>query len=37
LITIEIDEDRHKTALKNLKHVGLEGFVDARLGDAIGW
>jgi caffeoyl-CoA O-methyltransferase len=34
LITIEIDEGRHKTALKNFKQVGLEGFIDARLADA---
>ncbi len=34
LITIEIDEGRYKTALKNFKQVGLEGFIDARLADA---
>ena len=34
LITIEIDEDRHKTALKNFKKAGVEEFVDARLADA---
>ena len=34
LITIEIDEGRYKTALKNFKQVGLEGLVDARLADA---
>lgn len=34
LITIEIDEDRHKEALENLKAVGLSDFVDARLADA---
>ena len=34
LITIEIDEGRYRTALKNFKQVGLEGLVDARLADA---
>jgi caffeoyl-CoA O-methyltransferase len=34
LITIEIDEDRHKTALKNFKKAGVEEFIDARLADA---
>jgi predicted O-methyltransferase YrrM len=34
LITIEIDEGRYKTALKNFKQVGLAGFVDPRLADA---
>ena len=34
LITIEIDEGRYKTALKNFKEAGLEGFIDARLADA---
>lgn len=34
LITIEIDEDRHKKALENLKAVGLSEYVDARLADA---
>jgi predicted O-methyltransferase YrrM len=34
LITIEIDEDRHKTALNNFKKAGLEDFIDARLADA---
>jgi predicted O-methyltransferase YrrM len=34
LITIEIDEDRYKTALKNFKKAGLEQFIDARLADA---
>ncbi len=34
LITIEIDEGRYKTALKNFKQVGLGGLVDARLADA---
>lgn len=34
LITIEIDEDRRKEALDNLKAVGLSEYVDSRLGDA---
>ena len=34
LITVEIDEDRYKTALKNFKEAGVEAFIDARLGDA---
>lgn len=34
LITIEIDEDRYKTALKNFKKAGVEGLIDARLADA---
>ncbi len=34
LITIEIDEARYKTALKNFKNAGVEKFVDARLADA---
>jgi len=34
LITIEIDEDRHKTALINFKKAGLSGVIDARLADA---
>lgn len=34
LITIEIDEDRHKEALENLRSVGLSEYVDARLADA---
>ena len=34
LITIEIDEDRHKTALKNFKQAGVEELIDARLADA---
>jgi len=34
LITIEIDEDRHKTALNNFKKAGVEEFIDARLADA---
>ena len=34
LITIEIDEDRYKTALKNFKKAGVDGLIDARLADA---
>ena len=34
LITIEIDERRHREALENLKAVGLQEYVDARLADA---
>ena len=34
LITIEIDEGRYKTALKNFKKAGLEEYIDARLADA---
>jgi len=34
VITLEVNEKRHKEALKNLKEAGLSGYVDARLGDA---
>jgi caffeoyl-CoA O-methyltransferase len=34
LITVEIDEARHKTALENFKAAGLLEYVDARLADA---
>ena len=34
LITIEIDEDRHKTAVKNFEEAGLSQYIDARLADA---
>jgi caffeoyl-CoA O-methyltransferase len=34
LITIEIDEGRYKTALKNFREAGVEGLIDARLADA---
>jgi caffeoyl-CoA O-methyltransferase len=34
LITLEIDESRHKTALSNLEKAGLSHIVDARLTDA---
>jgi len=32
--TIEIDRERHETALKNFRAAGLSGYIDARLGDA---
>jgi caffeoyl-CoA O-methyltransferase len=34
LITIEIDEGRHKTAVENFKQAGLSEYIDARLADA---
>jgi len=34
LITIEIDEERHREALKNFSESGLMPYIDARLGDA---
>jgi len=34
LITLEIDESRHKEALANFKEAGLSEYIDARLGDA---
>jgi len=34
LTTIEIDEDRHKEAVKNFREAGLSEFIDARLADA---
>ncbi|MEX0981534.1 MAG: class I SAM-dependent methyltransferase [Bacteroidales bacterium] len=34
LITIEIDERRHKIALKHFEQAGLSEYVDARLADA---
>jgi caffeoyl-CoA O-methyltransferase len=34
LITIDIDETRHKTALENFKKAGLSEYIDARLADA---
>lgn len=34
LITIEIDPERHRTALANFKEAGLAEYVDARLADA---
>ncbi|MCK5210569.1 MAG: class I SAM-dependent methyltransferase [Cyclobacteriaceae bacterium] len=34
VITIEVDEGRHKTALEYIKKAGLSDYVDARLADA---
>jgi predicted O-methyltransferase YrrM len=34
LITIEIDERRHRQAIANFEAAGLSKFIDARLGDA---
>ncbi len=34
VITLEINERRHKEALKNIAEAGLSEFVDARLGNA---
>jgi predicted O-methyltransferase YrrM len=34
LITIEIDERRHRKALANFKDAGLSEYIDARLADA---
>ena len=34
LITIDIDERRHREALSNFKAAGVSQFIDARLGDA---
>ena len=34
LITVDIDEGRHKTALENFKKAGLSEYIDARLADA---
>ena len=34
LITLEIDEGRHKEALENFKKAGLSDYIDARLGNA---
>ena len=34
LITIEIDENRYKTALENFRDAGLSEYIDARLADA---
>ncbi len=34
LITIDIDERRHREALENFEATGLSEFIDARLGDA---
>lgn len=34
LITVEIDEERYKEALKNFEQAGLSKFIDAKLADA---
>jgi predicted O-methyltransferase YrrM len=34
LITIDIDEQRHKKALENFREAGLSDYIDARLADA---
>jgi predicted O-methyltransferase YrrM len=34
LITIDIDEQRHREALENFEAAGLSEYIDARLGDA---
>ena len=34
LITIDIDEGRHREALQNFKEAGLDAYIDARLADA---
>jgi caffeoyl-CoA O-methyltransferase len=34
LTTVEIDSERHRTALANFKEAGLASYIDARLGDA---
>ena len=34
LTTIEIDPERHRTALANFKEAGLSAYIDARLADA---
>jgi len=34
LITIDIDEGRHNEAVANFREAGLDGWIDARLGDA---
>ncbi len=34
LITVEIDEERHREAVANFREAGLDGFIDARLADA---
>jgi len=34
LITIDIDEARHREAVANFKEAGLSDYIDARLGDA---
>lgn len=34
LITIEINEERYRTALENFREVGLSDYIDVRLADA---
>ena len=34
LITVDIDEGRHREAVANFKEAGLDAFIDARLADA---
>ncbi|HUJ69693.1 MAG TPA: class I SAM-dependent methyltransferase [Syntrophorhabdales bacterium] len=34
VITIEIDEERHRAALENFRKAGVADLIDARLGDA---
>ena len=34
LITIEVDESRHREAVSNIKEAGLSEYIDARLADA---
>jgi predicted O-methyltransferase YrrM len=34
LITIDIDEGRHRQAVSNFREAGLDGLIDARLADA---
>jgi caffeoyl-CoA O-methyltransferase len=34
LITIDIDEGRHREAVRNFKEAGVSAFIDARLADA---
>jgi predicted O-methyltransferase YrrM len=34
LITVEINEERHKTAIENFRNAGLSAYIDARLDDA---
>lgn len=34
LITIDIDEERHREAVENFRRAGVSGFIDARLADA---
>jgi len=34
LVTVEIDSERHKTALENFRKAGLSEYIDAKLADA---